>query len=106
MTQQNQDPPYNAADPQQVKGRKQTEKQVREQELSDLTAVMAMPEGRRVIKKLLNDCGMFRTSYHPSSQIYFNEGQRNVGLRIWADLEAACPQLLWQMIVDHHGKLG
>ncbi len=44
--------------------------------------------GRRAIKDLLDFCGVFKTSFNNSGSVTsFNEGHRNVGLKIMADIE-------------------
>lgn len=49
----------------------------------DLRALMALPEGRRFMYRLLSAAGCFRSSFAVDPhQTAFNEGQRNIGL--WA----------------------
>lgn len=45
------------------------------------------PQARCYLNSLLEFCGVFRMSYAGNSnQTCFNEGQRNVGLQIFADI--------------------
>ena len=37
------------------------------------------------------DCGLYRSSYHPSALIHFQEGQRSIGLALLARLTEECP---------------
>lgn len=62
-----------------------------EQAKADLEAVMGSPAGRRFMWGLLGECGLYRSSYHPSALIHFNEGQRSIGLALLARLTADCP---------------
>lgn len=62
-----------------------------EQATNDLRAVMGTPEGRRFVWGLLGECGLYRSSYHPSALIHFNEGQRSIGLALLARLNDHCP---------------
>lgn len=55
--------------------------------------VMSTPEGRSFVWDVLASTGLFRQSYVPDSNgTAFNEGQRSVGLRMYADLETHCPE--------------
>ena len=52
-----------------------------------LKAIMATPDGRAWMWDHLAECGVFRSSYVSNSlDMSFNEGSRNVGLRLLADL--------------------
>ena len=62
-----------------------------EQAKADLETVMGSPAGRRFMWGLLGECGLYRSSYHPSALIHFNEGQRSIGLALLARLTADCP---------------
>lgn len=62
-----------------------------EQAANDLRAVMGTPEGRRFMWGLLGECGLYRSSYHPSALIHFNEGQRSIGLSLLGRITADCP---------------
>lgn len=79
----------NAADRQQVEraGRKQKNK--RDQELQDLRAMLQLAEGRRFIWTRLEKCNVFRSTWDASAKIHFNEGRRDVGLELMADIAAA-----------------
>lgn len=69
------------------------EKKRAELEAADLTFVMSTPEGRRNTWRVLSKCGQFRQSYIPDSDATtFNEGQRSIGLWLYADLETHCPE--------------
>ena len=60
----------------------------REQEISDLRAVMSTAEGRRFVWKMLGDAGVFRSSFVAGSPeaTFFNEGARNFGLVLLGDV--------------------
>ena len=63
-------------------------------------AVMATADGRRWIWWLLDRCGVFRTSFTGDATTYFNEGTRNVGLMVIADINALCPDLFVTMMTE------
>ena len=45
--------------------------------------LMESERGRRIAWKLLGDCHVFESSFHQNlSQTNFNEGERNVGLKV------------------------
>ena len=77
----------NAADPEQVKRAGERELSNRERELNDLAFVLTHRQGRRVIWRQLTEAGVFKSSFHTSaSVVYFNEGRRDLGLRLLADV--------------------
>lgn len=95
---------YNAADPKRVKDHARKEKDAHKQLMADVRAVMSTPAGLRWMQHIIAECRVFQSIYHPSSQIYFLEGQRNVGLRIWAEIEEAAPDMVLQLLQNRHGK--
>lgn len=78
------DAPYSADDPAQVKRRSGRAKLAVEQRLKDWRWLLADRRGRRVVWSLLEEAGVFRSSFDPDrAQVTaFHEGQRNAGLRI------------------------
>lgn len=70
-------------------------------QLADLLYVMTDPAGRRFMHKLLSEAGLFRSSFDSDPhKTAFNEGQRNVGLRLMADIMAIAPSQYAQMIEE------
>lgn len=88
----------NAADPQQVKDAGVRDKRVRERQLGDFRAVMELSAGRRFIARLLDTCGFQKLSFTGNAETYFNEGRRAIALEVWADINAAAPDLYFTMI--------
>lgn len=83
----------NAADPDQVKNAKARVKRTREREIQDITWVLSTKMGRRFFWRYLEMTGLFRTSMDAAmNRTFFNEGERNVGLRLMADLDEAQPE--------------
>ena len=90
----------NASDPKQVRVAGEKETRRRERELDDVFDVCQTPGGRRFYHRIMEQCGIFRTSYfpgNPSEHTAFNEGKRNIGLMLMADIDEACPKALDQM---------
>ena len=48
--------------------------------------------GREYVWGLLAECGIYRSSWHDSALIHFNEGRRDVGLRILDEIMRKCPK--------------
>lgn len=62
-------------------------------ELNDLKWLMGIKRGRRVVRRLLTEAGVYRSSYSESAlQMAFKEGQRNGGLRLMAQVTAHCAE--------------
>lgn len=74
---------------------------VEARELNDLRRVMATAEGRRVVWWVLELGGAFRSVFDPNPHVMaFNEGGRNLALRMLHRIESACPERLAQMMAD------
>jgi hypothetical protein len=55
-------------------------------------------QGRRLIWDLLIAAGFWRSSYATKREdTDFREGERNVALRVWANVMRACPALAHKM---------
>jgi hypothetical protein len=63
---------------------------------ADRAVLLTMPAFCRVMHEVLAEAGVFRLSFAGESThaTAFNEGQRNVGLRLLAELERAEPLAL------------
>ena len=85
----------NAADPRQIKKARQRERLAQQQELADLRIVLASPQGRRFLWRMLTAAGVFRLSFvsGDAESTAFNEGRRSLGLMLMADLHALDPEL-------------
>lgn len=64
----------------------------KDQRLSDMALLLSTRPGRRFVWGLMSDCGIFRTSFDNSGSVTaFNEGRREIGLRVLADVNDAAP---------------
>lgn len=68
--------------------------------LSGLKAILENKDARLYLWDLLDFCGVSRTSFTGNSHTFFNEGQRNVGLRIQADLTKHYPDSYLNMLKE------
>lgn len=80
---------------------KETEDQARrrrKRELNDISKVLDIVEGRRLIWRLLSETGVYRSSFTQDSlQTAFNEGRRDIGLVILTDMNLAKPGAFAQL---------
>ncbi len=64
----------------------------RRKELEDLRWLLGHPQGRRIISRMLEEAGVFRSSFnHSGSVMAFSEGKRHIGLFLTAELLEAAP---------------
>jgi hypothetical protein len=92
---------YDASDPKQVKDRI---KQLRVQEnIKDdlLRRIMETREGRSWFFEILESAHIWRSSFSVEAlAMGFAEGERNMGLRLLADLMRACPARYIEMVQE------
>lgn len=92
----------NAADEEQIKSAEKKIEYALDQASDDFLKIMKEIYGRRFILSLLKDCGVFKLS-HSGEQTHetsFNEGQRNMGLKLMARINATCPELYSVMLQE------
>ena len=80
-------------DPLDLKGQERAKEQSDErqrlaidQDKEDFKWLMGSKRGRRIVWRLLERTGVFRTSFTGNSETFFREGQRNVGLMLMAQI--------------------
>lgn len=74
----------------------------RENEESDFKWLMSSKRGRRIVWRLLEQSGVFRSSFNPTAMVMaFNEGNRNYGNRTLALLHQSCPEQYPQMMKEN-----
>lgn len=77
----------------------------RRRELEDLKWLMAHPQGRRIVTRLLDAAGVNRSSYnHSGSLMAFNEGRRDIGLFITAEVLEAAPEGYFKLLKEYQGN--
>lgn len=87
----------NAADEEQVREARKKEKRRSERDEQDILHVIAERPGRRLLWRFISDCGVFQSN--PVGNL-FQEGRRDVGLKILAELMAAAPETYIQMMKE------
>lgn len=90
----------NAADEQQVRKAARSEKWLAERRANDWRAVVALPEGRRVLWSLLDQCNVFKSIMETNARIYYNAGVQDFGHTIIKEITAADPQAWIQMQIE------
>jgi len=74
---------------------------VRESEESDVRWLMGNKRGRRILWRLLDQAGVFRSSFNTNAlSMSFAEGNRNYGLRTLAMIHSLCPEHYATMIKE------
>lgn len=76
------------------------QRRAREREIDDFKFVMGDPRGRRVIWRVLEKAGIYRSSYTGNSETFFREGERNIGLMLLAEMMTTCPELHIAMLQE------
>jgi hypothetical protein len=80
-------------------------RELRRKELEDLKWLMAHPQGRRIVSRLLEEAGVNRTSFnHSGSLMAFNEGKRHLGLFLTAEVLHAAPEGYFKLLKEYQGK--
>lgn len=75
-------------------------------ELDDLQKVLKIPEGRRLIRRLLEEAGIFKASFSQNSMLTaFNEGKRDQGLWLIRDIDEADPNAYAQIQREYYSEL-
>jgi hypothetical protein len=70
-----------------------------------LRQIMGSNEGRAWMYALLEQCHLTKTSFSRNAlDMAFEEGERNIGLRIMGDLMKACPERYIEMQKEANGE--
>jgi hypothetical protein len=94
---------YDAGNRRHVERRQMSAKVERQQLDEALRWLMSDIRGRRVVWELLGKAGVFRSSMAPSPETTaFNEGRRDLGLGLLADVTRLCPDQYGRMQAEAH----
>jgi hypothetical protein len=70
-------------------------------EIDDLKWLMSNKRGRRFVARMLERAGVWRLSFNTNAlTMAFNEGTRNEGLRLLAQITAHCPDRYTEMLKE------
>ena len=81
--------------------RARLEKHARQEEREDVKWLMKYRQGRRIVWRLLELTGVFRSSFTGNNETFFREGMRNIGLMLLAQINEACPEHYTTMVQEH-----
>lgn len=90
----------NAASKRESKKAKDFLSKKEREHVEDLKWIFSSRAGRRFYWDLMVHCGIFKTSMTGTSQTFFNEGRRNVGLKLISELNLADPEAYLKMITE------
>jgi hypothetical protein len=91
----------NAADPKQVKRSKKQAALADQQKRLDLESILKLPQGRRVMWRLLAKAGMFRSVWESNAKIHYNAGRQDYGFWLWAEIEKSNPDYMLLMMKEN-----
>lgn len=75
--------------------------EVRRVQVEDVKWLLAHKAGRRFVWRLLEQAGVYRTSFNNSGSVTaFNEGQRNIGLMLVAEIQELVPERYLDMLKE------
>jgi hypothetical protein len=77
----------------------------RRKELDDLRWLLAHPQGRRITARLLDEAGVFRSTFnHSGSVMAFNEGRRHIGLFLTGELMESSADGYFKVLKEFKAK--
>jgi len=96
---------FDAEDETQADALKQKAENARRTFVEDVKWLVSSPRGRRLVWWLLSKSGVNRTSFNNSGSVMaFNEGQRNIGLMLQAEVLEANPDAYMTMLTEQRTK--
>lgn len=96
---------YSAAERKDIRRAEKAAKLADTQRLEIITNLMSAAPGRAWVCDLLEACHIFTTTYTGDALSgAFSEGERNVGLRLLADIMSACPQRYLEMMRERNDR--
>ena len=72
-----------------------------QQDKLDFQWVVSTEQGRRFLWDLLGFTGIYRSSFTGNSSTFFNEGRRDVGLRIMGQIHEHAPEAYLAMLKEN-----
>jgi hypothetical protein len=89
------------SDERKVRQQRREARVIRRGQLEQLVKFMQDPHGRKYIYDLLASVGIYSTTFSANAlTMAFREGERNIGLRLVADLTEASPELYLMMLKE------
>lgn len=92
--------PYDAGDEGKVAAKTQESRAREARRMRGLGKVLADADSRYWLWDLLSFCGISRSSFTGNSTTFFNEGQRNVGLKVQGEIVKSFPEQYVSMMKE------
>lgn len=74
----------------------------RQQWCDDIKWLMGHPQGRRIATRLLEESGVYRTSFHTSgSTMSWQEGRKHVGYYLTSELLEIAPEGYFRLLKEY-----
>jgi hypothetical protein len=95
----------NAGDAEQVGRARRSQKFQRDVELDDLRAVLSIPAGRRLVWRIMDRYGLFRSVFSAEALVMArNSGWQDVAHWLMHEIEVAKPDAFLTMMQEHAPK--
>lgn len=91
----------NASNKEHIERVETKQKIAEKQRIEDLVRLLAMPEFRRFIWRLLSRCKVNQSVFEQSARIYYNSGQQDIGHYVLGEVVEARPDAYIQMMEEH-----
>ena len=96
---------YDASSRKDIRAAEKAARQAELIRIQYLQAAMSMPQGRAWFYELLEFCHIFNDPFTGNALAEaYRKGERNVGLRIFADIIAHCPDDYIRMTREENGR--
>ncbi len=96
---------YDASSPKHIKKALKALKAQEAQDAGVIQNIMSSPAGRTWMHNLLAECHVFGSSFNlHAGQMSFNEGERNVGLKLFLAVVKHCPDPYIQMMREANDR--
>lgn len=92
--------PYDTGEETQVKRKKTKAQLIRERETEALRSILSTFDGRAFLWRLLEECGIYTSSFTGNSTTFFNEGKRHIGLWTLNEIMEVDPNAYMKMKVE------
>lgn len=74
----------------------------RDREIDDFKWLMGHKQGRRIMWRMLEECGVFRNPHIPGTEdVLFRCGMQNIGQMLMTEIHTICPEHYPTMTKEH-----
>lgn len=91
----------NAASSKQVEASAKRIRNIEQQQKDDMRTILATPEGRRFLWRLLGHCRINQSVFEPNSKMAYNSGMQDVGHFVLGEIVSARAEAYLQMMQEH-----